>query len=114
ASVSDECRRIMLVDGPAVLGWLQWRDADARHSVRHLDDVLAELAAAGRITVPSVPAASALLSGAMNDAAIWIADQTDRAVATRDVWTTLQPMINALRSTGRTALPDETEPPDPA
>src|SRR5690606_9621457 len=40
-------RRILLVDGPAVLGWQRWRELDAAHSGRLLDDVLGELGSEG-------------------------------------------------------------------
>lgn len=97
ASVGDDARRVMLLDGPAVLGWQRWRDADAAHSVRLLDDVLHELADAGALRVPSVPAASALLSGAMNEAATWIAQAADRQAATEAAWDTLRVLLGALR-----------------
>jgi AcrR family transcriptional regulator len=100
ASVADGRRRIMLVDGPAVLGWSQWRDADARNAVRHLDEVLAELAGSGFLAVGSVPAASVLLSGAMNAAAMWIAGADDRDAASAAAWATLRPMLAAIRAPG--------------
>lgn len=98
ASVSDECRRILLVDAPAVLGWARWRHADEQHSARHLSDVLGELADAGEIAVSSVSAASALLSGAMNEAALWIAMSEDRDTAMAEAWQTLHAMLGALRA----------------
>jgi AcrR family transcriptional regulator len=92
AAVADDTRRIMLVDGPAVLGWEEWQRADARNSVRHLDEVLAELG------VPHPEATSALLSGAMNAAAAWAAAEPDRAAAVTVAWASLRPMLAALRT----------------
>ena len=69
AVVDPAVRRILLVDGPAVLGWADWRQLDAVHSGRLLVDGLSAL---DDLAVdPS--AAAALLSGAMNEAALWIA-----------------------------------------
>ena len=31
ASIEPECRRIVLIDGPAVLGWQKWRELDEKH-----------------------------------------------------------------------------------
>jgi AcrR family transcriptional regulator len=31
ASMEPECRRIVLTDGPAVLGWQKWRELDEKH-----------------------------------------------------------------------------------
>jgi AcrR family transcriptional regulator len=91
AAVADDTRRIMFVDGPSVLGWEQWRQADSRHSERHLDEVLVALA------VPAPAATSALLSGAMNAAAGWAAAAPDRGAAVAEAWSALRPMLAALR-----------------
>lgn len=102
SSSSAEVRRILLIDGPAVVGWTAWRDRDAAASGRHLDDALNELSQAGLLSVPSVPAAGALLSGAMNEAALWVASQPgdDTAQALDAAWTTLRLLLVALRTTG--------------
>lgn len=97
ASVADDARRIMLVDGPAVLGWAAWRDVDAASSGRLLDDVLAELADAGRLRDLPVAATSALLTGAMNEAALWIATSPDRTAAADAAWTGLRALLRGLR-----------------
>lgn len=65
--------RIMLVDGPAVLGWAAWRELDERTSGRHLADVLTALAEAGEIPDRPVEPLARLLSGAMNELAAWLA-----------------------------------------
>ena len=41
AVVDRSVRRILLVDGPAVLGWTTWRALDAAHSGRLLVEVWA-------------------------------------------------------------------------
>lgn len=96
ASVADDARQVMLVDGPAVLGWAQWRSSDAENSVRLLDDVLGELADAGRLAVPSIPAVAALLSGAMNEAALWVAGSGDRQRAADEAWASLRVLLRGL------------------
>lgn len=98
ASVADDACRIVLVDGPAVLGWPAWEEVDRRNSGRHLDTVLAGLARTGVIDVPSVPAVAALISGALNAAAMRIAVLPDRAAAVEETWASLRPMLTALRA----------------
>ncbi len=82
-------RQIVLLDGPAVLGWQQWRDLDARHVRATLDAGLRQLAVAGRLAVPWA-AASIMLSGALNEAALWLGDgpgpRLDDALAVVDAW----------------------------
>lgn len=98
AGVDPGTRRVMLLDAPAVLGWDTWRRQDSAGSGRLLDDVLAALDAGGALAAPSVPAASALLSGAMNEAALWIAAADDPAAASDEAWAVLEVMLDALRA----------------
>ncbi|MFF0746910.1 TetR/AcrR family transcriptional regulator [Streptomyces sp. NPDC004111] len=73
AGADREVQQIMLIDGPAVLGWSEWRAMDEESSARHLADALHSLVADG--TLPDQPVAPLvrLLSGAMNEAALWLA-----------------------------------------
>ncbi|MEV0593320.1 TetR/AcrR family transcriptional regulator [Nonomuraea cavernae] len=73
AGADPEIQRIMLIDGPAVLGWNDWRAMDEDASAEHLAEALADLVANG--TIPDQPIAplTRLLSGAMNEAALWLA-----------------------------------------
>lgn len=65
-------RGIYLLDGPAVLGWRRWREIDGAHSGRLLREGIADALgpAAGR----DVEALTTLISGAFNEAALWLAD----------------------------------------
>jgi AcrR family transcriptional regulator len=96
ASVRDDARQIMLIDAPAVLGWDTWRAEDANNSGELLLDVLTELDRTGVIDVPSVAACHSLLTGAMNEAALWIASTSDPDAALDDAWRTLQLMLQPL------------------
>jgi AcrR family transcriptional regulator len=100
AAAAEDTRRIMLVDAPAVLGWNAWRDLDAANSARLLGDVLHELAAEGVLVPMSVPAAAALLAGAMNEAALWIAAHDDPAEAIEQAWAVLRRLLTSLRAAG--------------
>lgn len=105
AAVAGENRRILLVDAPAVLDWSTWRGQDLDGSARHLTEALAELSGAGLLAVRSVEGAAALLSGAMNEAALRIAEAPDPAAELAAVFEDLARMLGALRvPTGR--IPD--------
>ncbi|MET9776434.1 TetR/AcrR family transcriptional regulator [Streptomyces sp. NPDC006367] len=73
AGTDPAVRRILLVDAPTVLGWDEWRSLDEESSARHLAEVLSALVAAGIIADQPVEPLARLLSGAMNEAALWIA-----------------------------------------
>ncbi|MGY2075355.1 MULTISPECIES: TetR family transcriptional regulator [unclassified Blastococcus] len=97
ASSAPGMRRIVLVDAPAVLGWQEWRTADAAGSGRLLAEALTQLHDAGRLGDRPVGATAALLSGAMNEAALWIAAEPDTAAAIEEAWAPLCDMLRALR-----------------
>jgi AcrR family transcriptional regulator len=98
ASSAPPVRRVVLVDAPAVLGWQEWRAEDAAQSGRLLLEALTELRHAGLLRDHPVEPAAALLSGAMNEAALWIAARPDPVEATEAVWPALRSMIRALRA----------------
>ncbi len=97
AAVAPAVRQVLLVDAPAVLGWDVWREADAANSARLLGDVLGELAGSGVLAVESVGAAQALLSGAMNEAALRAVALPDPQRGVEEAWAVLRPMLRALR-----------------
>ncbi|MEY2849473.1 MAG: hypothetical protein RI885_2140 [Actinomycetota bacterium] len=98
ATLDDRSRRILLIDAPAVLGWARWRGQDAAASGRHLEEALTTLAAAGVISVASVPGATALISGALNEAALQIAESPDRAAALDTLWPDVERLLEAFRA----------------
>ena len=97
ASTQDAVRRIMLVDGPAVLGWSEWRALDEAGSASHLGESLAGLIEAGVISPQPVAPLTRLLSGAMNEAALWLAETGDPHDL-QDVLAALSRLLAALRS----------------
>ncbi|WP_136708521.1 TetR/AcrR family transcriptional regulator [Agromyces sp. H66] len=79
ASLAPEVRRILLIDGPAVLGWGDWREGDLDTSVRLLDAGIAELAEAGVIGDRNLGTLATMISGALNEVAIANAHAPDAA-----------------------------------
>ncbi|WP_378737754.1 TetR/AcrR family transcriptional regulator [Nocardia brasiliensis] len=92
-----EIQRIMLIDGPAVLGWHEWRAMDAAQSARHLDEALTALIEAGVLATQPVAPLTHLLSGAMNEAALWLATSTDPD-ALADTTAALRRLLEACRT----------------
>lgn len=97
ASLDPEVQRIVLLDAPAVLGWDAWRAQDAAHSGHLLEEALATLSEAGEIVPASPTALAHLLSGAMNETALWIARSPDPARALDDATATLERLLAGLR-----------------
>ncbi len=96
ASTDPDLQQIMLVDGPAVLGWNEWRAMDEAASARHLAEALTTLIEDGVIAAQPVAPLTRLLSGAMNEAALWLAQSTgpdDLA----DTWAALSRLLESQR-----------------
>ncbi|MFE0496286.1 TetR/AcrR family transcriptional regulator [Streptomyces albidoflavus] len=96
ASTDPAIQRIMLIDGPAVLGWAEWREMNEATSGRHLAEVLAVLIEEGAIPAQPVEPLTHLLSGAMNEAALWLAASSDPADLA-DATAALTRLLEALR-----------------
>jgi hypothetical protein len=96
ASTDPDVARILLVEGPAVVGWDIWHSQDSHHSYRQLEAVLQNLEGAGTIATGTARVAAPLLSGAMNEAAVWLAHADDADDITR-VEETLLVLLRSLR-----------------
>ncbi|MFG2296480.1 TetR/AcrR family transcriptional regulator [Streptomyces sp. NPDC048603] len=81
AGTDPAVRQILLIDAPAVLGWDEWRALDEESSARHLAEALTALSAAGIIADQPVEPLARMLSGAMNETALWIARGGDPQAA---------------------------------
>lgn len=98
-AVEPEIQRIMLLDGPAVLGDpSRWPNQTA--CLRRTADAIQALADEGVIAPVDAEAAARLLNGAALNAALWIAAADDpRAV--------LEKSVSAFRRLAAGLLPDE-------
>ncbi len=91
--------RILLVDAPAVLGWAEWRRLDAHHSGRHLAEAIAAIGA------HPADALTQLLSGGMNEIALWIVESGDDADAIERAHAALDLVLDSVCG----AAPPRTE-----
>jgi AcrR family transcriptional regulator len=87
--VEPEVHRIVLLDGPSVLGWAEWRELCQRHVFGLVRDVLVWGMEIGRIRRQPVDPLAHVLMGASDEAALYIARAADTETARTE-------MINAL------------------
>jgi AcrR family transcriptional regulator len=99
ASMDADIQQIMLLDAPAVLGFETWRGIDSQNSMRLLQESIQELADKKIIQTPSVEAFTHLLSGAMNEAALWVARSKNPKQTLTEATKTLEHLLNAVRKT---------------
>jgi AcrR family transcriptional regulator len=81
ASLDGEIRQILLIDGPAVLGWQAWREIEERFGVGSIRAMLTAGQADGSIRDVDVDAMAHLLLSAVDEAALFIAHATDPVAA---------------------------------
>jgi AcrR family transcriptional regulator len=70
ATAEPQVRRIVLQDGPAVLGWARWREIDLRHFEGSLPRALEAAMEQGLIARGPIEPLSRVLQGAMTEAAM--------------------------------------------
>lgn len=78
-------QRIVLVDGPAVLGWARWRSICIEQGAAALLDCLQLAQDHGLLVRPPSTAVVHLLLGALDEAVLYVASAPDRQAAVDDV-----------------------------
>lgn len=96
-------RRIVLVDGPSVLGWEEWRRIDAQYALGMVRTVFEVNIAAGNIPAQPVEPLAHMIVGALNEAALAVAAADDPTVARDAFAATMDGVLEALRTTARAA-----------
>ena len=81
ASLDPEIRRVLLIDGPAVLGWEVWREIEARYGLGAIRHMIAEGVAEGSVVEVDADAMAHLLLSVVDEAALFIAHADDPAAA---------------------------------
>jgi AcrR family transcriptional regulator len=94
ACAAPEVQRIVLIDGPAVLGWERWREVAERYGLGLVESVIGAAIEAGEIVALEVGPLAHLLMGALDEAALLVARDPD---ATDAIAATLERLIDGLR-----------------
>jgi AcrR family transcriptional regulator len=89
--------RIALLDAPAVLGWAEWREIDARYGLGLITGGLQNAMDRGVFTRREVQPLAHLLMGALIEAAMVIANAGDHERARREVEPPLLALLEGLR-----------------
>jgi AcrR family transcriptional regulator len=93
---TPEVQRIVLIDGPSVLGWERWREVAERNGLGLIEAVVAGAIKAGEIAPIDAGSLSHLLMGALDEAALLVVRDPH---ATDTVAATLERLIEGLRIT---------------
>jgi AcrR family transcriptional regulator len=96
ACADPAVERILLLDGPAVLGWQAWRDLADRYGLGLLQHGLQAAMDAGAITRQPVEPLAHVLIGALDECALYVARATDPAAAREQCTAVLEQLLRGL------------------
>lgn len=95
---NPDVQQVLLIDGPAVLGWEQWRNLEAQYGLGAITAILDNAVAQGVIAKqPTAPLAHMLLA-AVDEAALYIAKAEDGPQARNHGRRALSQLLNGLRT----------------
>ncbi|MET0146622.1 MAG: TetR/AcrR family transcriptional regulator [Ilumatobacteraceae bacterium] len=100
ASLTPQVQRVLLIDGPAVLGWHEWRTLEAQYGLGALRRMLTDAIADGTLTPQPVEVLANILLAALDEAALYIANAPDQPAARDASVTAMDGLLSGLRSTG--------------
>ena len=96
ACESPDVQRILLTDGPSVLGWARWREILQPYVLSLIETALVQGIADGTVAdLPTRPLAHALVAVA-DEAAMYVASAEDRVTARRDMTVVIERTLAAL------------------
>jgi len=98
AATEPEVLRIVLIDGPSVLGWERWREIGLRHGLGLVTSVLADAVASGAIPKQPVEPMAHALIGALDEAALYVARAADPVTARVDMGLVIERLVRATVS----------------
>jgi AcrR family transcriptional regulator len=93
---NPEVQRIVMLDGPTVLGWDRWHELDERYAFGTIKTVLTVAADTGRIQQSAIDPLSHLLLGAVMQAGMVVARADDPLAAKRAMTDTFGGLVSAL------------------
>jgi len=96
AAMDPSVGRIILLDGPAVLGWQTWRQIDAAHGLGLVTEALDHVMEAGLIESQPVQPLAHLLLAALNEAAMLVANAEDPVTTRAQMGVTVERLLTRL------------------
>jgi hypothetical protein len=96
-SLDPAVQQVALVDAPAVLGWEEWREIDARYGLGLVSFALRNAMDRGVFRDQEVTPLAHLLIGAMTEAAMMVANASDPEAARREAEPALLALVEGLR-----------------
>lgn len=93
---APDARRIILEDGPSVLGWTRWRELGQPYALALVEGLLVEAMADGAVvSLPTRPLAHAIFAVA-EEAAMYVVHADDPAMARHEMTAVMQRVLESF------------------
>ena len=99
ASLTPEVQRILLIDGPAVLGWQTWRQLEGRYGVGAIYGLLERAVVEGALPAQPLMVLAHVLLAAVDEAALVIANSPDPTAAREQAVGAVSQLLAGLGTT---------------
>jgi len=96
ASLTPEVQRVLLIDGPAVLGWQEWRELEERYGLGVIRSLLELAVSDGTLPPQPIDALAHVLLAAVDEAALFIANADDKQAAKEQAVGTVDRLLRGL------------------
>ena len=96
AATSREVQQVLLIDGPAVLGWQKWRALEERYGLGAIRALLDQAVAEGAIDPQPLDALAQILLAAVDEGALYIANSPNPPIARTEAVTTMQRLLHGI------------------
>ena len=100
ACTDPAVQRIVLLEAPAVLGWERWRAVGLKYGMGLVQGLLEWAMSVGAVAQQPVQPLAHVLIGALDEAALYIAQAEDRAAARRDVGAVIDRLVAGFGGAG--------------
>ncbi|MCU4183257.1 TetR/AcrR family transcriptional regulator [Acidiferrimicrobium sp. IK] len=104
ASLTPEVQRVLLLDGPAVLGWRTWRSLEEKYGLGAIQSLLGQAVEEGAVRRQPLGALAHLLLAVIDEAALFVVHAVDPAAARAEAATAVDGLLAGIRT-------DPTPPP---
>lgn len=98
ACLDPAVQQIVLIDGPAVLGWQGYRESDASYHLAGVKAILQAAVGAGLIAEQPIDPLAHVLMGAIHEAAMVIAHAEDERAARREISSVVDRLLGGIRT----------------
>lgn len=99
--VEPAMRRIVVEEGPSVLGYARWRELEERHSFGLVQQTVTSLIHSGELYPVAVEPTTRLLYGALTAGARYVADSDDPDLSSAEITDLIERIFDGLRPPDR-------------